>query len=73
MVSLNLGQRKLHFLVMLLGVKGYMLWCLDTKSIKFVVSRDVTFDENFMLQLGKESFVDATSLGEEASKQAGGA
>ena len=35
------------------GVKGYRLWCLDPESPKFVISRDVTFDENSMLDQKK--------------------
>jgi len=50
-------------------VKGYRLWCSDPKSPKFVISRDITFVENYMLQLRKESVVDITGSGEEASKQ----
>ena len=49
-------------------MKGYRLWCPDPKSPKFVISRDVTFDENYMLQPRKESVVDITGLGEKASK-----
>ena len=39
-----------------------------SKSSTFIIGRDVTFDENFMLQLKKGSIVDETFL-EEASKQ----
>jgi len=46
-----------------------MLWCPDPKSPKFIISRDITFDENYMLQPRKESIVDITGSGEEASKQ----
>ena len=49
-------------------MKGYKLWCPDPKSPKFVISRNVTFDENCMLQPRKE-YVDITGSGEEASKQ----
>jgi len=31
-------------------VKGYRLWCSDPKSPKFIVSRNVVFDESTMLQ-----------------------
>ena len=54
---------------MLLGVKGYRLWYPDPKSPKFVISRDVTFDENYMLQPRKESVVDFTGPGEKTIKQ----
>ena len=33
------------------GVKGYRLWCLEDS--KFIISRDVTFDENSMVALSK--------------------
>ena len=69
MVNLNLGQRKLYFLVYATGVTGYRLWCPDPKSPKFVISRDITFDENYMLQPRKEFVVDITGSREEASKQ----
>ena len=36
-------------------MKGYRLWCPDPKSPKFVISRDVTFDEMSMLSSKKES------------------
>ena len=45
------------------------MWFPDPKSPKFVISRDVTFDENYMLQPRKESVVDITGSGERASKQ----
>ncbi|KAK3017138.1 hypothetical protein RJ639_006140 [Escallonia herrerae] len=31
------------------GVKGYRLWCPDSKSSRFLISRDMTFDESLML------------------------
>jgi len=69
MVSLNLEQKKTIFLGYATGVKGYKLWCSDPKSSKFVISKDITFDENYMLQPRKESVVDITGSGEEANKQ----
>ena len=44
------------------------MWCPDPKSSKFVIRRDITFDENCMLQPRKESVVDITDSGEKASK-----
>ena len=44
-----------------------MLCCPDSKSPKFVISRNVIFDENFILQPRKESLVDSTCLEEEAN------
>ncbi|KAK3015659.1 hypothetical protein RJ639_006333 [Escallonia herrerae] len=40
------------------GVKGYWLWCPDSKSSKFLISRDETFDESLML-LKKKELIDA--------------
>ena len=37
------------------GVKGYRLWCSNPKSPKFIISRDVIFNETTMLHLKKES------------------
>ena len=45
------------------------MWRSDPKSPKFIISRDVTFDENYMLQPRKETVVDITGSEEEASKQ----
>ena len=39
------------------GVKGYRLWCVEPKSPKFLISRDVKFDEFSMLQKKNESIV----------------
>ena len=58
--KLELRAKKAIFLGYATGVKGYRLWCPDPKSPKFVISRDITFDENYMLQPRKESVVDIT-------------
>ena len=50
-------------------MKRYRLWCPDLKSLKFVISMDVIFDENFILQPKKKSVVDTTCSGEKTSKQ----
>jgi len=47
--------KKCIFLGYASGVKGYRLWCPDSKSPKFVISRDVTFDEFSMLSSKMES------------------
>ena len=62
-------ERKDIFLGYATGIKGYRLWCSGPKSPKFVISRDVTFDKNFILQPRIESIIDSKSLGEKASKQ----
>ena len=41
--------KKVIFLGYATGVKRYRLWCPDPKSPKFVISRDITFDESYML------------------------
>ena len=49
-------------------MKGYRLWCHDPKSLKFIISRDITFDENYMLQPRKGSVVDIIGSGGKASR-----
>jgi len=63
--------KKVIFLGYATGVKGYRLWCPDSKSPKFVISRDIIFDKHYMLQPRKDSIIDSTGPGEEASKQMG--
>ncbi|RVW85315.1 Retrovirus-related Pol polyprotein from transposon TNT 1-94 [Vitis vinifera] len=36
------------------GVKGYRLWCTEDRTPKFIISRDVTFDESAMFGQRKE-------------------
>ena len=43
--------KKAIFLGYAKGVKGYRLWCVEDS--KFVISRDVTFDERSMVALSK--------------------
>ncbi|CAL9009565.1 unnamed protein product, partial [Prunus brigantina] len=51
--------KKALFMGFSTGVKGYRLWCPDEK--KFVVSRDVTFDEAAMVNQNKhEGEIEAT-------------
>ena len=45
------------------------MWYPNRKSHKFVISRDIIFDENYMLQSRKKFVVDITGSGENASKQ----
>jgi hypothetical protein len=52
-------SKKCIFLGYADGVKGYRLWCSDPKSPKFIISRDVVFDESAMLHPRKESVVSA--------------
>ena len=35
-------------------MKGYRLWCTEPNSPKFIISRDVKFDESSMLHSKKE-------------------
>ena len=46
--KLDPRARKALFMGITSGVKGYRLWCPETKKINF--SRDVTFDESTMLK-----------------------
>ena len=50
--QLDARAKKAIFLGYARGVKGYRLWSLDEK--KFVISRDVTFDEGSVLASGKK-------------------
>ena len=50
------------------GVKAYRLWCLDPQSPKFMIKRDVTFDESAMLQMGEKS---TTENGDQVSSKQG--
>ncbi|GJY90494.1 retrovirus-related pol polyprotein from transposon TNT 1-94, partial [Tanacetum coccineum] len=50
------------------GVKGYRLWCIEGKSPdRFLISRDVTFDESAMLDQsrGCKSFAGTKDCGAE--------
>jgi len=46
--KLGPGARKVVFIGFKKGVKGYKIW--DSKDKKFVLSRDVTFDEASMMK-----------------------
>lgn len=45
--KLDARAKKAIFLGYGVGVKGYRLWCVENS--KFIISRDVTFDENSMI------------------------
>lgn len=36
-------------------MKGYRLWCIQPSSYKFIINKDVTFDEKALLHSRKES------------------
>ena len=42
-------EKKCIFLGYASGIKGYRFWCPDPKSPKFLIERNVTFDEAQML------------------------
>ncbi|KAK3030464.1 hypothetical protein RJ639_039149 [Escallonia herrerae] len=46
--------KKCIFLGYANGVKGYRLWCPDSESSRFLISRYATFDESSMLSKKKE-------------------
>ncbi|KAK3023698.1 hypothetical protein RJ639_044308 [Escallonia herrerae] len=52
--KLELKAKKCIFLGYTNGVKGYQLWCPDSESSRFLISRDVTFDESSMLSKKRE-------------------
>ncbi|XP_071909337.1 uncharacterized protein [Coffea arabica] len=59
--KLESKAKKYIFLGYASGVKGYRLWYPDPKSLKFVISRYVTFDELSMLSSKKESSSSCTT------------
>ena len=56
--------KKCIFLGYASGVKGYRLWCPNSKGPRFLISRDVTFDESSMLK-GRETHSDKESAKED--------
>ncbi|KAK0598290.1 hypothetical protein LWI29_033348 [Acer saccharum] len=65
--KLDPRAQKALYMGLTVGVKGYRLWCLDSKKI--ILSRDVTFDESIMLkqEKQKDSQVEKMNIG--ASQQ----
>ena len=50
-------------------MKGYRLWCSDPQSPKFIISKNVTFDEKSMLHPRKDFVIDTTGTENESTKQ----
>jgi len=36
------------------GVKGYKLWNLESEGPRIIITRDVTFDEDSVMKIGKD-------------------
>ncbi|KAH9704469.1 hypothetical protein KPL70_011474 [Citrus sinensis] len=49
------------------GIKGYKIWTLNGKPSRILISRDVTFNEEHMLQSKVETEIEATEIEEEDS------
>ncbi|KAH9655560.1 Integrase catalytic domain-containing protein [Citrus sinensis] len=49
------------------GIKGYKIWTLNGKPSRILISRDVTFDEEQMLQSKVETEIEAAETKEEES------
>ena len=48
--------KKYIFLGYASGVKGYRLWCNDTKSPELIISRNVIFIESALLDGGRSQY-----------------
>ncbi|GJW01837.1 retrovirus-related pol polyprotein from transposon TNT 1-94 [Tanacetum coccineum] len=57
--KLDPRAKKTLFMGITSGIKGYRLWCLETK--KTIFSRDVTFNESAMLKKVNAEQLDGTS------------
>ncbi|KAG6395494.1 hypothetical protein SASPL_146139 [Salvia splendens] len=66
--KLDPRAKKALFMGFSAGVKGYRLWCLESK--KTIVSRDVTFDESSMLNKVNPNSSDTSQQVEYTPKQA---
>ena len=55
--------KKCIFLGYASGVKGYRLWCNDTKSPGLIISRDVTFNESALLDSQREKSISESDHG----------
>ncbi|KAG6408078.1 hypothetical protein SASPL_131081 [Salvia splendens] len=65
--KLDPRAKKALFMGFSAGVKGYRLWCLESK--KTIVSRDVTFDESSMLNKVNPNSSDTSQQVEYTLKQ----
>ncbi|KAG6436292.1 hypothetical protein SASPL_101186 [Salvia splendens] len=65
--KLDPRAKKTLFMSFSAGVKGYQLWCLESK--KTIVSRDVTFDESSMLNKVNPNSSDTSQQVEYTPKQ----
>ena len=58
--KLELRAVKGYFLGYPEGIKGYKIWTLNGKPSRILISRDITFDEEQMLQSKVETEIEAT-------------
>ncbi|KAE8723957.1 Detected protein of unknown function [Hibiscus syriacus] len=64
--KLDLREKKTLFMGITHGVKGFRLWCLDTKKI--ICSRDVTFDESTLVKKVTSEAVQISSTPQQNQK-----
>ena len=64
--KLDAKAKKAIFLGYATGVKGYQLWFIDDS--KFIISRDVTFDEDTMVASPKAKVIDDNDIGTSKSQ-----
>ena len=53
--------KKYIFLGYASGMKGFRLWCPDLKSPKFIISRDIIFDEYAMINHRQKNIINSES------------